>query len=55
MTILESIKHRLQDNITWIRRGRENKWFGGFPSRILYADAEGGQKLQRITIPSNQI
>ncbi|HEA23722.1 MAG TPA: urocanate hydratase [Pricia antarctica] len=51
--VLEAIKkeappeigQQLQDNITWIAEAEKNKLVVGSQARILYADAEGRQKI----------
>ena len=35
----------MQDNITWIKDAKKNKWLLGSQARILYADAEGRAKI----------
>ena len=52
-TVLEAIKEdappeirqQLQDNITWITEAEKNNLVVGSQARILYADAEGRQKI----------
>ncbi|SDD88270.1 urocanate hydratase [Pricia antarctica] len=39
------IEQQLQDNITWIAEAEKNKLVVGSQARILYADAEGRQKI----------
>ena len=39
------IAQQLQDNITWIAEAEKNKLVVGSQARILYADAEGRQKI----------
>ncbi len=39
------IDQQMQDNITWIKEAEKNKLVVGSQARILYADAEGRQKI----------
>lgn len=39
------IRQQLQDNITWIAEAERNKLVVGSQARILYADAEGREKI----------
>ncbi len=39
------IRQQLQDNITWIKEAEANKLVVGSQARILYADAEGREKI----------
>ncbi|TKC06214.1 urocanate hydratase [Pedobacter frigoris] len=39
------IQQQLQDNITWIKEAAQNKLVVGSQARILYADAEGREKI----------
>ncbi|MAZ28562.1 MAG: urocanate hydratase [Cytophagaceae bacterium] len=39
------IQQQMQDNITWIREAENNNLVVGSQARILYADAEGRQKI----------
>ncbi len=41
----EEISQQMQDNIKWIEDAKENKLVVGSKARILYADAEGRQKI----------
>ncbi len=41
----ELIQQQMQDNIKWISEAAENKLVVGSQARILYADAEGRQKI----------
>ena len=44
-TAPEEIQQQMQDNIKWIEDAGENKLVVGSQARILYADAEGRQKI----------
>ena len=41
----EEIQQQMQDNITWIEEAESNRLVVGSQARILYADAEGRQKI----------
>ncbi|WP_228851694.1 urocanate hydratase [Aegicerativicinus sediminis] len=41
----EEIQQQLQDNIIWIEEAEQNKLVVGSQARILYADAEGREKI----------
>ncbi len=41
----DEIKQQMQDNIRWIEEAEQNRLVVGSQARILYADAEGRQKI----------
>jgi len=44
-TAPKEIQQQMQDNITWIEEAKQNKLVVGSQARILYADAEGREKI----------
>lgn len=41
----DEIKQQMQDNITWIKNAQKNNLVVGSQARILYADAEGRERI----------